>query len=322
MDEEQGGLRLQVRGDVPGTGQTSIDYEWPSIATSDPERAARWWRPLGPDEERIDWRPMANVAALMGERNFLYDVDTDSGKIGKVSLAKLVEQGGGEEIPPTFCYQSGGGGLGYLLAVPAGIEVRSSTGKIAEDNDIKGIRSYCILPPSRSGKGEYLLLGDRSPDVQSPGWMERWLREQHRLRTEKATATPRPLGGDPRPLPSHLTRRAQAYVAGALSRATAAVARAERGKRNQELNDEAWGLFSRFAPAGLLDTEDIAEAMRDAAASCGLYGSEVERTIASAINGGDRKNRSHAAQLLVRGADPGPGRGPDPARHRISLLRS
>ena len=66
----------------------------------------------------------------------------------------------------------------------------------------------------------------------------------------------------------------------------------EDGTRNVTLNNEAWGLFSRFSPAGLLDVEDITEAMRDAAAACGLYGDAVERTIASAIKGGDQKNRS------------------------------
>ena len=51
-------------------------------------------------------------------------------------------------------------------------------------------------------------------------------------------------------------------------------------------------LFARFGPAGFLDADDIAAAMQDAAEACGLYGSEIERTIASACDGALRKPRS------------------------------
>ena len=57
---------------LPGT-------RWPPLM---PSRRARWWRPLGKDEEKVDWRPKANVGELMGERHFLLDVDMGEGQQG------------------------------------------------------------------------------------------------------------------------------------------------------------------------------------------------------------------------------------------------
>jgi hypothetical protein len=269
-------------------GKHPCDLRWPEMATSDPEQAARWWRPPEPGVILpVDWRPWANIGFLTGERRFVTDIDTDAGKAGERSLAQLIEQGGGEPMPPTLTYQTGGGGRQYVLLVPEGIEVRSSASKIASGIDIKGLRSYGILPPSRSGKGPYLMLDDRSPDVPPTGWLDGWLREQHRHRTEHIRSLP---AGDPRQIPADgLTRRAHAYISAALADATATVAAAPPRQRNQTLNDEAFSLFSKFGQAGFLSAADIEAALSGAAEACGLGATEIASTIASAWSGGRKE---------------------------------
>ena len=277
----------------PSPGKHPVDAGWPQVATSDPERAARWWRLLAPREKVTDWRPQANIGARMGSRHFIVDVDTDGGKVGEQSLARLASEHG-EDLPPTLAYRTGGGGRQHVMLVPPGIEVRSSASKLAPDIDVKGLNGYGILPPSWSGKGAYSMTADQSPDVPPPAWLADWLREQHRQRTERISSSATPPGGDQRQIPlDGLTRRAQAYVSAALADATRKVARAADHTRNQTLNDQAWALFSRLGPAGFLDPDDIAAAMQDAAEACGLYGDEIERTIVSACNGAGRKPRDH-----------------------------
>ena len=272
-------------------GKHPVDLRWPEMATSDPEHAARWWRPPEPDQTLpCDWRPRANIGYRTGGGRFITDVDTDDGKQGADSLAALVEQGGGEAMPPTLCYQTGGGGTQHVTLAPKDVEVRNSASKIAPGIDIRGYNGYGILPPSRSAKGEYVMLIDRSPDVSCPGWEADWLREQHRGRTEHIASHP---CGDPRQIPADgLTKRAHAYLTSAFKDAVATVAAAPDGKRNQALNDECFDMFAKFVPAGLLSADDVAAAMQEAGESCGLEPKAVYATIMSAREGGQRKDRT------------------------------
>jgi Bifunctional DNA primase/polymerase, N-terminal len=272
-------------------GKHPVDLRWPETATSDPEQAARWWRPLEPGEiNPVDWRPQANIGAMTGERHFITDVDTDAGKHGKESLARLIAEGGGEEMPATLTYQTGGGGDQYIMLIPEGVEVRSSNGKLADGIDIKGVRGFGILPPSISGKGPYVMTADRSPDVQPPTWEAYWLREQHRQRTEHIRALP---AGDQRQIPQDgLTKRAHAYITAALADASAKVALAKDGTRNDTLNHQAFDLFAKFGRAGFLSADDIAAAMSDTAEACGMDDKAINATIRSAAKGGQIKDRT------------------------------
>jgi hypothetical protein len=292
------GIACQSRGKHPA------DRGWPELATSDPEQAARWWRPLQPGEETTDWRPRANLGALTGGKYFLLDVDTDDGKSGDASLATLIGHYDNEDLLHTFMTETGGGGRHHVMVIPEGCEVRGSASALGDFLDLKGLRGFAILPPSVSGKGSYTLLADVAP-APPPGWLADWLREQHRRRTEKISAIPRPPDGDQRPLPATLTRRAQAYISGALADAARKVSQAADRTRNQTLNDQAWALFARFGPAGFLDPDDIAAAMQDAAEACGLRGAEIPRTIASACDGALRKPRDHELPDFLFGEEGG-----------------
>ena len=270
-------------------GKHPVDLRWPEMATSDPEQAARWWRKLGPGDKLIDWRPRANIGAMMSGKHFITDIDVGEGKPGDVSLARLVAEHG-EDLPATLMWQTGGGGRQCMTLVPEGIEVRNSASALAPGIDIRGYNGYGILPPSVSGKGEYRMLTDRSPDVQAAGWEADWLCEQHRQRTEHIRIHP---AGDPRQIPQDgLTKRAHGYITAAFANAVANVAAAEQTKRNTTLNDECFDLFSKFVPAGLLSADDVAAAMQAAGESCGLESGAVYATIRSAWRGGQRKDRT------------------------------
>ena len=267
------------------------DLRWPEVASDDPEHAARWWRPPEPDQTLpCDWRPRANVAVAMRRKRLITDIDVGEGKRGEESLARLIAEHGGEEMPPTLEWQTGGGGRQRITLAPEGVDVRNSASKIAPDIDIRGFNGYGLAPPSRSAKGEYLMLLDISPDVPTPAWEADWLREQHRRRTEHIASHP---AGDVRQIPADgLTKRAHGYITAAFKNAVDKVAAAEERTRNVTLNEETFDLLSKFVPAGLLSFDDVAAAMQDAGEACGLSSSAVYKTIESAWRGSQRKDRS------------------------------
>ena len=277
--------------DPKSMGKHPCDLRWPEAASDDPEHAARWWRPPEPDQTfTTDWRPRANVGIAMRGKHFITDIDVDAGKQGEESLARLIDEHGGEEMPATLTWQTGGGGRQRVTLAPEGVDVRNSGSEIAPDIDIRGFNGYGIAPPSVSGKGPYIMLTDVSPDAPCPEWEADWLREKHDKRTRHIAAHP---CGDPRQIPADgLTKRAHGYVTAAFKNAVAKVAAAEENTRNNTLNEETFNLLSKFVPAGLLSFDDVAAAMQEAGESCGLPASAVYKTIESAWSGSQRKDRS------------------------------
>ena len=267
----------------PNPGKHPIDFGWPEMATSDPEAAARWWRPLAVGEKIVDWRPKSNVGLLMGEGHFLLDVDTDGGKTGDLTLGALISHHGAD-LPHTLLYQTGGGGRQHVMLIPDGTEVRQSISELGDFLDIKGIRSYGIAPPSRSGKGEYIGVIDAPPELPPP-WLATWLAGQQQKRAARIAA--RPKSDTSRPVPEDLSVRARKYIDGALADAVKKVSEAPSKQRNDTLNTQAWSLFSRFGVCGLLDPGEIAAGLKDAAEACGLRGQEVPRTLESAWDGAE-----------------------------------
>jgi hypothetical protein len=276
-------------------GKHPRDFAWPQVATADPEQAARWWRPLGPGEEQVDWRPEANIGIMMGEKHFLLDVDMGEDQQGDASLAALISHYG-QDMPVTLLYQTGGGGRQAVMLIPEGVEVRNSVSELGDNLDIRGQHGYGIVPPSRSGKGPYSMVADVAP-AAPPAWLADWLTEQHRKRTERLQALPK--GGKNRPLPGKLSQRARGYIDAALADAIKKVSEAPNHGRNNELNAQAWALFTRFGIIGLLDPGDIAAALKDAAGACGLRGAEIPRTLRSAWEGAESKDRSGELPAFV-----------------------
>ena len=268
-----------------------VDMRWPEAASDDPEHAARWWRPPEPDQTiPVDWRPRSNVGVAMRCKHFITDIDVGPGKHGEESLARLIDEHGGQEMPPALEWKTGGGGRQRVTLAPEGVDVRNSASEIAPDIDIRGFNGFGVAPPSVSAKGEYIMRVDVSPDVSCPDWEAEHLRNKHLKRTEHIRSHP---CSDPRQIPQDgLTRRAHGYITSAFKDSVGKVAAAEEKTRNVTLNDECFDLFSKFATAGLLSYDDIAAAMQEAGESCGLPASAVFKTIESAWNGSQRKDRS------------------------------
>lgn len=269
-------------------GKHPIDLAWPSIATANPEQAARWWRPLSPGEELTDWRPRANIGIMMGERHFLLDVDMGEDQQGDISLTALISHYG-QDMPHTLLYQTGGGGRQHVMLAPEGVEVRNSVSELGDNLDVRGHHGYGIVPPSRSGKGPYLKVVD-APPAKPPGWIVEWLTEQQRKREERIQSLPK--GDKDRPLPDKMSARAQGYIDAALADAIKRVSEAPDGERNKLLNAQAFDMFAKYAVVGLLDPGDVMAALKDAAGACNLPDAEARRTLRSAWEGAQAKPRS------------------------------
>ncbi len=84
--------------DCDSPGKHPMDRQWPAVATSDPDQAARWWRPRPDETLPTDWRPWANIGVVMGVLYFILDVDTDGGKVGDYSLSTLLAFHGEQDL--------------------------------------------------------------------------------------------------------------------------------------------------------------------------------------------------------------------------------
>ena len=157
----------------PSAGKHPVDLRWPEAATSDPERAARWWRPL--DAARDQCRPTGArwPASGPGWAAVTSSSTSTPTRVSAVTSRSpaLIAEHDGEYLPDTLAYQTGGGGRQHIMLVPPGIEVRSSASKLGDNLDIKGMNGYGILPPSRSGKGQYRCSPTSPPTCRRPpGW--------------------------------------------------------------------------------------------------------------------------------------------------------
>jgi hypothetical protein len=76
----------------------------------------------------------------------------------------------------------------------------------------------------------------------------------------------------------------------------AAVEAAEEGKRNNTLNDEAFDLFAKFVPAGLLSPDDITAAMQAAAPTRARPQPFMVRPEARCATGAEKNRRSRPAR--------------------------
>lgn len=108
---------------------------WTTEATTNEAQIRRWWQ-----------RPY-NIGIATGAGHLVLDVDT-----------------GGEEwlhrqsIPPTWAARTGGNGLHYWFALPAGVTLGCSGGRLAPHVDTRADGGMVVAPPSRSTKGLYEWL--------------------------------------------------------------------------------------------------------------------------------------------------------------------
>jgi hypothetical protein len=131
-------------------------------ATTDRSRITAWWN---------RW-PHANIGIPTGKHSGILSLDVDQ----PTGLDVLRAEHG--QLPATRTHSTGSGGMHYLFAYPAGVEIRNSAGKLAEGLDVRGEGGYIIAPPSRTTQPYEVL--DALPLATPPGWLTEALAEPHR----------------------------------------------------------------------------------------------------------------------------------------------
>lgn len=255
------GLRvfpLAPRSKVPLTPRGFKD------ATDDVDQVRRWWAE----------RPDANIGIACGESSGLFVVDVD-GPAGEAALAWLEADWG--SLPITAEVRTGKGRHVYLRHFPG---ARNTAGALGEGIDTRGEGGYVVAPPSVHPNGSiYSWAPGRSPREQRRADAPEWLCK----RLEKPASSPTPSTW--KPTDERTSKRARAFVLGALRREHNEVSRAPSGTRNARLSQAAYALGG-YVSTGFLDEHEIREALRSAAQASGVWAEDGERRCLDTIDRG------------------------------------
>jgi hypothetical protein len=235
-------------------------------ATCDLDQLAAWSRAF-PD---CNWRVVMEGSAL-----WALDVDApgpDHAADGISAMAALVRQHG--HLPPQPRTRSGGGGAALFFRHD-GEPIAGKTGTPAPGLDPRRGRLSVTIPPSvhvTTGRPYRWLVApwDVAPPP-APAWL---LRLMAPAPQPVPVRRPFVIGADP--------DKARRYAAAALRNATARVASAGSGTRNDMLNSQCYAM-ARFIAEGSLSGIEVAQAMAAAALQVGLDAREAAATIASAL---------------------------------------
>ncbi len=275
----------------PGSKRPMV--RWGTQATTDPGVIAGWWS---------RW-PAASIAvACKPSRLTVIDID---GPTGRASWDALLAAHG---HVPTASVITGrdDGGIHYWYRAPALDPPPNSCGEpdrgVAPGIDIRGAGDSAggmvLAPPSWHPSGRRYQWRDRLPLADLPAWL-------HLLASARPTTGGQEGCGDPDAARRRWTARHQ-HRDGPQTRAgrwAAAVLTGEAADitgmppdsgRNAALNGAAYKL-GRLVAGGLLDADDVRQALTDAAAACGLPEREATRTIASGMAAGARSPRTVVA---------------------------
>lgn len=239
------------------------------------------------DEDRIRsiWErfPEANVGISTGPAN-LAVIDCDTNKDGSTPpspynlpgvvdgtdvLALLLERYDAPFPGDTMLVQTPRRGWHIYFALPRGLVVNKSEGKVGWKIDVRSTGSYITAPTSVRPDGEYQRLGDVTKPKLIPDWLLQHLEATGHMPKSEAPAPPRPS----LVLPGQRTR----FMTGLLK----VVLEAQQGERNSRLYWAACKAFEH-AQAGDIDERTAAGCLLDAALHIGLDEREAKQTIYSA----------------------------------------
>jgi hypothetical protein len=221
------------------------------------------------------------------------ELDPASVRNGKDSLALLCRLRRAplltSDPPETFSVRTPSGGLHLWYRVSDGSQWRpDSRGRLGWQIDIRADRSYAVAPGTRTRSGVYAPLGS----CRVPAPLPRWL--AHDL--ARVGLKRRPMNRSGR-LPVSLPRIAggRGYVASAVHAELEAVASCRAG-RNDQINRSAFSL-GQFVGAGLLDRDEVHQALTEAAQQAGVDPGErkAQDTIRRALEAGAQRPRQIGA---------------------------
>jgi len=258
--------RLAARGlhvfpCLPGSKRPAVD-RWEQRACADPRLVERYWP-----------GPRHNIGVAPGRSgHVVIDLDPPDGRAQLEAI--------GREIPATFTVStSRPGGAHLYFVMPSGRAIRNSAGKIAPHVDVRGAGGYVIGPGSVVGGRAYQITRD-CPPVPLPAWL-----------ADLAAPAPVPVA----PRPAMPLRPADGYAAAAVHAEIGAVVAAPPGTRNHQLNCSAFSL-GQLVAAGMLDEDQVAEALRRGAERNGLLADDGPRRCEATIRSGLRAGMANPRQ--------------------------
>lgn len=237
-------------------------------ATTDVDRIRRWWR---------RW-PNANVGVATGAASGVAVVDVDPIAGGRWSLEAIRDAG--HDLPVTLLAFTGEGGFHLFYAMPAGVRVRNTAGRLPNmvgdvpGIDLRGDGGYVVAAPSVHASGRRYRWADRATELAAlPTWLSQ------------------PPARDLIEVPPRVCEEASSrYGAAAMANEIDAVRRLVVGERNVGLNRAAF-VLGRLVGGGQLAAEVVFEKLLMAALATGLGEREATRTIRSGLEAGARAPR-------------------------------
>ena len=259
-------------------------------ATTDHARIESW----------LDRFPNANIGIATEPSNLIV-ADFDSAAHGPIAdpkwrgegvtdgldvLTVILEQYGAPWPDDTLLVWTPRGGMHAYWKRPPGVTVRSVGGRFGPLIDIKGAGAFIVAPTSSKTEGDYRRIGDVTEPADAPEWMMD--------RLDKTGHIPAPIDTS-RPIRHAPIRNADGrrqYVAKAIELELDAVATCG-ANRNDQLAKSAYAL-GQLVGAGLLDRDDIHQALTDAAEHAGIspHENKAQSTIRRGIAAGSHKPRT------------------------------
>lgn len=117
----------------------------------------------------LEWRqgyPRCNWGRALEPGALVLDID---GEQGRESLAALEAAQG--SLPVTLTARTGGGGEHRYFALPEGVSVRCSAGKLGKGLDIRSEGGFVVLPPSLHESGNRYEWIVRHKPAECPVWL-------------------------------------------------------------------------------------------------------------------------------------------------------
>lgn len=237
-------------------------------ATDDLETIRGWWAK----------EPEANIGLATGAASGVVVIDLDGPPAELAYGHLLVTHGnpGSDSHPDGATVMTGKGWHIYLD--PDGHDIRNSASRVAQGIDVRGDGGYVVAPPSVHPSGRVYVWAQDVPADGLPKISARW--------AELLAPPPAP-PRSPLPAPRGFSGVATPYGTAAMRALLEELASANDGTRNDTLNRVTWRVV-HLADAGHLDLHTAAEDVADVALSIGLPRDEVEKTMASALNGARR----------------------------------
>jgi hypothetical protein len=235
-------------------------------ATTDRLKIARWWAA----------NPAYNIGVATGTTSGFFALDVDAPE-GFKSATMLTMQHGG--LPHTKTQRTGGGGWQHLYAMPKGLRIGNSAGRLGAGLDVRGDGGYVVVAPSVHPSGKAYEWRDLNDEIAAPcEWLVSLITETARPADMVIEAKlPTPPATTAAGVRGHVTTAA---LIGVLNRFKAA----PEGNRNSLLFWSACRLFDKgFA------VSDVTDVLLSIATTKGLTEREAVKTIDSAFKTGRRQ---------------------------------